>query len=210
MLIIGAKGFAKEVLEILHQKKETEMLCFYDDVNCDIPEKLFNIFKVINNLKEAKEYFNSVSPRFTLGIGNPKIRFQLYNKFIELNGVLTSTISKNSEIGSFNVNIEDGCNILGGVKISNDVTIGKGTIVYYNSVITHDVTIGRFCELSPDVKLLGRSQIGEFTRVGAGSIVFPDVIIGNNVMIAAGSVVRNNVPDNVMVAGMPAVIKKQL
>lgn len=32
MLIIGAKGFAKEVLEILHQNGETEDLCFYDDV----------------------------------------------------------------------------------------------------------------------------------------------------------------------------------
>ena len=33
MLIIGAKGFAKEVLEILHQNGQTENLCFYDDVN---------------------------------------------------------------------------------------------------------------------------------------------------------------------------------
>ena len=31
MLIIGAKGFAKEVLEILHQNGQTENLCFYDD-----------------------------------------------------------------------------------------------------------------------------------------------------------------------------------
>ena len=35
MLIIGAKGFAKEVLEILHQNGQTENLCFYDDVNDD-------------------------------------------------------------------------------------------------------------------------------------------------------------------------------
>ena len=38
----------------------------------------------------------------------------------------------------------------------------------------------------------------------------PNVQIGSNVVIAAGSVVTKNVPDNYMVAGIPAVIKKEL
>ncbi len=44
MLIIGAKGFAKEVLEILHQLNQLENVVFYDDVNNDAPEKLFGQF----------------------------------------------------------------------------------------------------------------------------------------------------------------------
>lgn len=210
MLIIGARGFAKEVLEILHQKGETDNLCFYDDVNMDNPERLYDIFPILNTLQQAKEYFNTISPQFTLGIGNPALRMQLYQKITESGGVLTSTISKNAEIGSFNIKIGEGCNMLGGVKISNDVTIGKGAIIYYNSIVTHDVTIGEFCEISPDVKLLGRCTIGDFVRIGAGSIVFPDVAIGSKVVIAAGAVVRNNIPDNVMVAGVPAKIKKRI
>ncbi|MFZ2430593.1 MAG: hexapeptide transferase, partial [Lutibacter sp.] len=35
MLVIGAKGFAKEVLEVVHQLNELENLVFYDDVNKD-------------------------------------------------------------------------------------------------------------------------------------------------------------------------------
>ena len=210
MLIIGAKGFAKEVLEILHQKGETANLCFYDDVNADNPEKLYGLFPVLKNLEQATVHFNSIGPKFTLGIGNPNLRFQLDQKFSASGGILTSTISKNAEIGSFNIKIGEGCNILGGVKVSNEVTIGRGTMIYYNSIITHDVVIGRFCEISPDVKLLGRCTIGDFVRIGSGSIIFPDVTVGNNVVIAAGSVVRSDVPDNVMIAGMPAEIKKLL
>lgn len=210
MLIIGAKGFAKEVLEILHQKGETENLCFYDDVNTDNPEKLYGLFAVLNNLEQVKVHFNTIGSKFTLGIGKPSLRFQLNQKFREHGGVLTSTISKNAEIGSFNIKIGEGCNILGGVKISNEVNIGRGTMIYYNSIITHDVTIGQFCEISPDVKLLGRCTIGDFVRIGSGSIIFPDVVIGNNVVVAAGSVVRFDVPDNVMIAGIPAKIKKQI
>ncbi|MBG6187905.1 acetyltransferase [Flavobacterium sp. CAN_S2] len=210
MLIIGAKGFAKEVLEILHQNGDTENLCFYDDFNADSPENLFGRFPILNTKEQAKDYFNTISNQFTLGIGHPQLRFKLAEKFIDLKGIFTSTISKNAEIGSFNIKIAEGCNILGGVKISNDVTIGKGTMIYYNSIITHDVVIGEFCELSPDVKLLGRCNIGDFVRIGSGSIIFPDIIIGNYAVIAAGSVVRTHVPDHVMVAGVPAHIKKHI
>ena len=210
MLIIGAKGFAKEVLEILHQNGETEHLCFYDDVNSDTPEKLYGKFSVLKNPQEALDYFEKISSQFTIGIGNPQLRFALYNKFTEMGGRLSSAISKTAEIGSYGVQISEGCNILGGVKISNDVKIGLGTMIYYSSIITHDVTIGEFCEISPDVKLLGRSKVGDFAQIGAGAVIFPDVVIGNHAIIAAGSVVRKSVPANVMVAGIPAVIKKEL
>lgn len=210
MLIIGAKGFAKEVLEILHQKCATQDLCFYDDINKNISDKLYGLFPVIKTAAHAQRYFESINPHFALGIGHPQLRFKLYQKFASLGGELNSTISITAEIGTFGVYIGAGCNILGGVKISNDVTIGRGSLIYYNSIVTHDVTIGQFCEISPDVKLLGRCMIGDRVSIGAGAVIFPDVKIGNNSIIAAGSIVRNDVPANVMVAGMPAEIKKNL
>lgn len=210
MLIIGAKGFAKEVLEILHQNGQTENLCFYDDVNNDLPEKLFGQFPILRSIEESETYFSQTSNQFVLGIGNPKLRKKLCDKFESIGGELSSVISKHAEIGSFGVQISSGCNILSGVKISNDVAIGKGTMAYYNSVITHDVKIGEFCEISPSVNILGRVRIGNLVSIGAGSIIFPDVTIGDNVVVAAGAVVRNNVPANVMVAGIPAVIKKEI
>lgn len=210
MIIIGAKGFAKELLEILHQNGETQNLCFYDDISNNFPDILYNKFKVLKSEKEAQKYFTSMENSFTIGIGNPKLRFSLYQKFEELGGVFTSIISKYAEIGSFGVKIGKGCNILGGVRISNDVKIGKGTMIYYNSIITHDVEIGDFVEISPGATLLGRCKVGNMTQIGAGAIIFPDVVVGNNCVIAAGAVVRENIPDNVMVAGVPAVIKKQI
>jgi len=210
MLIVGAKGFAKEVLEIFHQKDETENLHFYDDVSSDIPDFLYNQFKVLKSEQEAKELFEKTSTEFVIGIGNPQLRYQLTEKFQNLGGTLISSISNFAEIGSFGVEIGDGSNILGGVRISNDVQIGRGTIVYYNSIITHDVTIGEFCEISPGATLLGRCKIGKFVKIGAGSIIFPDVKIGDNSVIASGAVVRNDVPENSMAAGVPAKIKKSV
>ncbi|MDO4763878.1 MAG: NeuD/PglB/VioB family sugar acetyltransferase [Flavobacteriaceae bacterium] len=211
MIIVGAKGFAKELLEILHQNGDTQNLCFYDDVSNDISDVLYGKFRVLRNIEDVEQYFLKVAPNFTIGIGKPKLRYFLYEKFKNIRGgVFTRIISKYAEIGSFGVEIGEGCNILGGVKISNDVKIGKGTMIYYNSIITHDVEIGDFVEISPGATLLGRCKIGNMTQIGAGAIIFPDVVVGNNCIIAAGAVVRESVPDNVMLAGVPAVIKKEI
>ena len=210
MLIIGAKGFAKEILQILHQNGDLDQLAFYDDINPDIRDKLLNQFSVIKSIEQAGHFFETVDNRFTIGIGNPALRYKMYQKFMERGGVFTSTISKGAEIGSYEISIGRGSNILSGVKISNNTKIGLGCMIYYNSIVTHEVEIGKFVEISPGATLLGRCKIGDFTHIGSGAIILPDVIIGNNVVIAAGAVVTKNIQDNVMVAGVPAIIKKKL
>jgi sugar O-acyltransferase (sialic acid O-acetyltransferase NeuD family) len=210
LLVVGAKGFAKEVLEILYLNKESKDLVFYDDVNNDVPTHLYNMFPILITKPQAEHYFKTVDNKFTIGLGEPKLRSKLYKDFTAIGGQYHSTISKNTQLGSFGIEINKGCNILPGVQISNDVTIGMGTLIYYNAIITHDVKIGQFCELSPGVILLGRCIIKDFVKIGAGAIVFPDVIIGSHTIIAAGSVVRADVPNNAMVAGVPAVVKKYI
>lgn len=208
MLIVGAKGFAKEVLEILHQNNDVENLVFFDDVNEDIEGLLYNKFPVLKNLDQVKNYFKTVDVRFTVGIGNPFLRKEVCDKFSAVGGRLTTVISPSSEIGSYGVSIAEGCIIMGGVRISNDVTIGKGTMIYYNSVVTHDFEIGDFTEVSPSVSILGRVKIGNHTHIATGAIIFPDVHVGNAVVVGAGSLVTKHLPDNCTAVGSPAKIIK--
>lgn len=208
MLIIGAKGFAKDILEILQQNDELNQLVFYDDLSSDVEAELFGEFPILKSIEEAEEYFLNVDARFSIGIGNPNLRSEMYHKFTALGGIFHSTISPKTEIGHYDVKIGKGCNILSGVKISNSVEIGMGTMIYYNSIINHDVVIGDFVEISPGAMVLGNCKIGSFTHIGSGAIILPGVIIGDYVKIAAGAVVTHDMPDNVMTAGVPAIIKK--
>ena len=53
-------------------------------------------------------------------------------------------------------------------------------------------------------------KIGDNVWVGGGAIINPGVTIGSNVTVASGAVVTGDVPDNVVVAGVPAKIVKRI
>ncbi|MGY5846887.1 acetyltransferase [Salegentibacter sp. HM20] len=210
MLIIGAGGFAIEVLDILHQINQINNLVFYDDINDAIYEKLYNHFLILKNLDQAENYFETIDKHFTIGIGNPVLRKKMYDKFSKIGGILKSTISPEASIGAYNVIMGEGNNILSGSRISNSTRIGNGCIIYYNSVITHNCLIGDFIEISPNVNLLGGCEIDDYSRIGANATILPNVKIGKNVIVGAGSVVTKDVADNSLVIGIPGKIGRKL
>lgn len=61
-------------------------------------------------------------------------------------------------------------------------------------------------EEHPDFDIFGRVVIGDWVYIGTNSLIMPGVTIGNNVLVAAGSVVTKSVPDRMVVAGNPARI----
>lgn len=52
--------------------------------------------------------------------------------------------------------------------------------------------------------------IGENCWIGAKATILDGSIIGNNSIVAAGAVVTGKFPDNVLIAGVPAKVKRQL
>ena len=209
MLIIGAKGFAKELLAIFSEDPEQENWVFFDDLDFTIPDILYNKFSVIRTMDEAKEYFLKKDNRFSLGIGRPSLRAELYKKFTAIGGIATSIISSKTTIGMFGNTLGDGLSILQRVIIETDNTIGKGTLIHAGVLISHDCRIGEFCELSPQVQVLGNVHIGDFCSIGTGAILLPGIRIGNNVTIGAGAVVTKNIGSNATVVGVPAIPLKK-
>lgn len=210
MLVVGAKGYAKEVLELIKENDLLDNLVFYDDVNSDIGDKVFDTFPILKSYEDAKEYFMNIDNRFIIGIGNPIYRKMIYEKFVTIGGIPQSIIAKSAIIGSFDNQIDEATNIMQKVVITNSVSIGKGIIINQLSSIGHDVVISDFVEICPNVSISGNCFIGENTFIGTSSTILPKIKIGKNVIVAAGSVVTKDVPDNCMVAGIPAVIKKNI
>lgn len=80
------------------------------------------------------------------------------------------------------------------------LTIGEKTIVAFDAIILcHDYASRRHA---------AKTVIGTHCFIGCGSIVMPNITIGNHVVIAAGAVVTKDVPPNCIVAGNPAKVIK--
>jgi sugar O-acyltransferase (sialic acid O-acetyltransferase NeuD family) len=211
MVIAGAKGLAKELLEILAAQDALKNLCFFDDVSGDAPQQLFGQFPVLRTLEDAKEVFEKTGDTtFALGLGNPALRYKLYNTFSRIGGTLISVISNKADIGKYGVSLQPGCCILPGVVITSSVSLGKGCLLNPNVTVSHDSVLGDFVEASPGAKVTGNCHVGDFSFLGTNSSILPRVRIGRNVIVGAGAVVTKDVPDNCMVAGVPAAIKKTL
>lgn len=211
MIVAGARGLAKELLEIFACRKALANLYFFDNVNPDAPSELFGQFRILRTLDEAREIFQQTGdPSFSLGLGNPVLRQKLANEFFKIGGILTSVISPAANIGQFGVAISAGCCILPGAVITSSVAIGRGCLINPNATISHDSTLGNFVEISPGVNVTGNCTIGHYSFIGANAVLLPKIKIGENVVVGAGAVVTKDVSDNSQVAGVPAVVKKHL
>jgi len=209
MLIVGAKGFAKEMLEIFHQLNQLESVYFYDDINTYAKAIMYDKFEIIQDISRAETLFNAECNKFVLGIGNPSLRYKLSDKFNKIGGKLTSLISPFSHIGNLGNILESGVNIMTGTVITNDIYISTGALINLNCTIGHDSSIGKYSELCPGVHVSGNCKIGDFTFIGTGTSILPGISIGSNVVVGAGSVVTKNIEDNCLVMGVPAIKVKE-
>lgn len=203
MVIIGASGHAKEVFDCC---MDTENLYFFDNVTGYDHPVLFDK-KIIQSFDELLEI--ETKKEFILGLGNVSHRFNLYQKFTNLGFSPQSVIANNAQISS-TANLGEGLNIMSFVFIGPDSKIGTGSLINTHASIHHDVIISDFVEVSPGAKLLGNCSIGSFSTIGTNATILPKIKIGSNVTVAAGAVVTKDIPDNCMVAGVPAQIKKEL
>jgi serine O-acetyltransferase len=96
-----------------------------------------------------------------------------------------------------------------GVYISPDAEIGPGLVIHTPyGIIVGPNKIGSYCTLQNGVVIAaGTRGIGDNVYFGAGAKVMGGAKIGNNVVVAANSLVLTDVPDNMTVIGVPARIR---
>lgn len=85
------------------------------------------------------------------------------------------------------------------VKLGNRVTIASGV-----TFITHDGGAWLFREEIPDLQVFGPIIVEDNCVIGENVILMPNIRIGRNTIVAAGSVVIADIPANSIAMGVPA------
>jgi len=196
IVLIGAGGHAKVVADALLKlgRQPSDIIVLDQDemrigtLILGIPVERYDPTRIagrsfhvcIGDNATRKRFFNELSAGPPLTIIHP-----------------TASVSEQGYVGA-------GSFIAAQAVVGPDARIGRGCVVNHGAIVDHDADIDDFCHVAPGAALGGAVRLGASVLVGAGANVLPGAMVGANTVIGAGSVVLNNLPADIVCAGVPA------
>jgi acetyltransferase-like isoleucine patch superfamily enzyme len=154
--------------------------------------------------------FCSIAPDVKLGDGVKLSRFiNLYGCQIGENTKIGAfvEIQKNASVGK-NCKVSSHSFICEGVMVEDNVFIGHGVTFINDSYPRATVSDGQL-QTEKDWKV-ETTVVKCGASIGSGSTILSKVVIGENAIVGAGSVVTRDVPPNTIVAGNPAKVLRSI
>ncbi|MFD1671724.1 2,3,4,5-tetrahydropyridine-2,6-dicarboxylate N-acetyltransferase [Agrilactobacillus yilanensis] len=116
------------------------------------------------------------------------------------------------------VTIADNAVIMMGAIINIGSVIGEGTMIDMGAVLGGRATVGKHAHIGAGAVLAGVVEPASATPViveddvlvGANAVIIEGVHVGKGAVVAAGAIVTEDVPENTVVAGVPAKVIKHI
>ena len=206
-VIIGAGTYGEVYLAYL-EDAGVEIIGFVDD-NPELQGKTVRgkpVLGTINDLRSLKENLHLEAVYCPIGNNTLRVKFLHFAKEI---GLQTPCFVHPSSIVHHTVQMGEGVYILIGAKIMPYTVIGDYVMISMNALVAHHnhLHLGTF--ISTGVNFGASITACEGTYIGIGATIMTGVhTLGTNCTIGAGAVVIRDVPDNAVVAGVPAKVIK--
>ncbi len=199
LLIWGAGGHGKVVLDVARSTGRFEQIVFLDDD----PPKSGGLFCGCAVISRAEPLQRAAAGEFIVAVGDNRTRERCFRRALE-HGLSPVSIVHASAVIAGSARIGLGTVVMPGAVVNAGAVIGDDCIVNSAAVVEHDCTIGSHVHLSPRVALGGGACVGSFAHVGIGAVVLPRAVIGEEAIVGAAALVLKEVPPRVTVVGVPA------
>lgn len=203
IVIYGAGGFGRETCllidQINRQSGKWHLLGFCDDgkTKDEIVDRL-PVLGGMSYLKDVQEELNVVIAIADPGVRD-KIRRELTNPKLNFPALIHPSVAINDTIS-----IGEGSIICSDVVMTVNVTIGAFSIVNLKCTLGHDSVLEDFSSLMPAVNISGNVKLGRGVFAGAGAILLQGISIGDRSVIGAGAVVNKSFDSEKRIIGVPA------
>lgn len=205
--IIGASGFGREVADIVLDLGYVEVLFL---AKCPTDNQLIG-FPLLEETKDTIQRLNEDGFDFVIGIGDPKTRKIIIDKYPYLN--YPNIIHPTATFGHKQKNKLEkvkGNIITAGCRFTNNITFGNFGVFNLNTVIGHDSQIEDFVSIMSNVVVSGNIKIETGVYIGSSAVIVQGSnerkrVIGAHSFIGIGAVVVRRVKNNTKVFGNPAV-----
>tara|TARA_B100000900_G_scaffold341981_1_gene305226 strand:+ start:10910 stop:11488 length:579 start_codon:yes stop_codon:yes gene_type:complete len=188
-IVVGNGGHAISIIDILFELNyrilgtikpidgENNTICGIDTIgtDLDLPKLRKKIDFAFNGIGQIKDHLP---------------RKNVYEKLLTLDFKIPPLISPSANI-SKHVNIGLGTSVHAQSFINAQTFIGDNCIINSGSIIEHGCIIEKNTHISTGVILNGNVKIGKNCFIGSGSILYQDSEVLDNVIIPAGSIIKN-------------------
>lgn len=198
LLIIGASGHGRVVVDIALKMNKWKQIAFLDD---DENIKFSMGIEVMGKVSDAFKYINEYD--IFVAIGNNKIREKVQRQLETSGASIPTLIHPRSVIGE-QVELGVGTVIMAGVIINCCTKIGKGCIINTSATLDHDNVIEDYVHISPGVNTAGTVKVGKGTWLGIRSAVSNNINITSGCKVGAGAVVVRDTNEAGTYVGVPA------
>ncbi|RMI00380.1 acetyltransferase [Stutzerimonas nitrititolerans] len=199
LAILGASGHGKVVADTA-ECCGWQSVEFFDDAWPSIQRN--SVWPVLGDtvaILEKLADFDGV----LVAIGNNRIRYAKLLELRAMGGRLVTLIHPAAIVSRY-AEIAEGTVVFAGAVINAGAVIKPGAILNTGCSVDHDCVLGNAVHISPGARLAGGVHVGDESWVGIGSSVRQLTNIGQRVVVGAGSAVVSDIPNDMVVAGVPA------
>jgi acetyltransferase EpsM len=199
LLIWGAGGHGKVVLDVARSTELFEHILFLDD---DVTRSGVSFYdcQVIGGPVELNRFIGSA---FVIAVGPNRTRARCFDRACA-NGLQPAALIHRTAIVSPSATVGAGTVVMPGAIINAGAVIGENCIINTGAIVEHDCQVADHVHISPRVALGGGVTVGPYAHVGIGAVVLPGAIIGEEATVGAGAVVLKGAPAHSTVVGVPA------
>lgn len=205
LLIVGARGWGREVYDaFLHTSPyvngEMEVKGFLDS-KADVLDGIKGKYPPI--LCAPEDYEPHEDDLFFIAMGDPHWR-KHYAELIESKGGHFHTIICAGAYIVSNASIGEGSFVSGWTTVSDNVILGKHTLLHGFCALGHDSKVADYGTLETFTFLGGGAMVGECSIMHVRSTLIRHKKVGKDASVGVGSVALRNVKDGEHVFGNPA------
>ncbi len=195
VLIYGAGGHAKTVIDLIRALEKWEIAGIVDDrvprgtAVMDVP-----VLGGAEVLPDCHRRGITAAVNAVGGIGNYAVRWRIFEK-LKASNFTFPTLIHPAALVEPSVQLDEGVQILAMTYVSSESRIGFGSLINAGAVLSHECLLGKCVNLSPGALLAGNVQINDFAQIGMGATLNLGVKIGREARVGNSAVVKSDVPD---------------
>lgn len=210
VVIIGAGGFAREVLDVLEacnqEKPSYDVLGYIVEAPYGSPGTFINGLPILGGFDWLQEHKEKVY--VICGVGTPQSRRRLILQAKGIGCRFFRTVHPSAVLTRW-IEMGDGVVITAGCILTNQIRIGDHVHVNLACTIGHDSVLEDYVTLAPGVHVSGNVTLEEGCYVGTGVSIIEKIHVGSWSIIGSGSTIIENVSPNTTVVGIPGKTIKQ-